>query len=335
MTARTCAIVPSYADRVDEVTGLLAGPRARAAFALRVVMAAPWGLEIRDEAPLSLVAITRGDAHLAHPGHPPTPLGPGDVLLLRGPRPYRVLSAPGAEVGAVVLPGQECVGPHGEPLTERMSLGGRSWGNASDGGTVMLVGSYTGEGEVGRRLLEALPEVLLLTGGPGAGSLADLLPVLAVELAEDRPGQGVVLDRMLDLLVVAAVRRWAERSDGEAARALTAAGDSAVGAALRRIHDEPSRPWTLTTLAHAASLSRSAFSRRFLAATGESPIAYLTRVRLERAADLLADPSTTVSRAGASVGYADPFVFSAAFKRRFGVGPREYGRRARTRSGTG
>jgi hypothetical protein len=190
---------------MDAVAGLLDGPRAREAFLLRCSMDPPWSLRIRDEAPLTLLALVRGAAHLEPDDAAPVSLEAGDVAVVRGPDPYTVSDAPGREPQVAIEPGQVCVslGPAGEPVAERFSLGVRAWGNAPDGATVMLVGTYNLPGEVSGRLLRALPPVLAL----GAGEWdCPVIPLLAEEIGKDEPGQEAVLDRLLDLLLIAVLR---------------------------------------------------------------------------------------------------------------------------------
>ena len=80
---------------MDAVAGLLDGPRARGAFLLRSTMDPPWSLRIEDEAPLTLVAIVRGERVRASPtGGEPIWLRAGDVAITRGPDPYLVADAP-------------------------------------------------------------------------------------------------------------------------------------------------------------------------------------------------------------------------------------------------
>jgi transcriptional regulator GlxA family with amidase domain len=97
-----------------------------------------------------------------------------------------------------------------------------------------------------------------------------------------------------------------------------------VGAVLRLLHDRPAEPWTLDGLATAVAVSRATLARRFAGLVGEPPITYLARLRLDTAADLLRDTTAGVEAIGRRVGYANPFAFSAAFRRRFGTSPSAY-----------
>src|SRR5436190_9307862 len=147
---------------MDAVAGLLDGPRARGAFLLRSTMDPPWSLRIEDEAPVTLVAVVRGEAWIVPDGRAPERLGAGDVAVVRGPEPYTVADDPATAPQAIILPGQRCTTPDGQELAQMMDLGVRTWGNAADGATVMLTGTYQLDGEVSRRLLRALPTLLVL-----------------------------------------------------------------------------------------------------------------------------------------------------------------------------
>src|SRR4051794_5535339 len=127
---------------MDAVAGLLDGPRARGAFLLCSSMDPPWALSIEDEAPLTVVAIVRGDAWVRPAGGEPVALSRGDVAVIRGPEPYLVADDPATPPQAVIGPGQRCTTVGGAELAEQWSRGVRTWGNSADGATVMLTGTY-------------------------------------------------------------------------------------------------------------------------------------------------------------------------------------------------
>ncbi|GAA4722062.1 AraC family transcriptional regulator [Isoptericola chiayiensis] len=328
---------------MDVVAGLLDGPRARGAFLLRSHLTAPWGMRIEDESPLTIVPVLRGRVWLApserNPSGddggarvPPSDTGAdggtwveaGDVVLLRGPEHYVVADSPATEPTVVVGPNpQDCRAIDGGP-SEMITFGVRSWGNDPDGETVIITGTYPLDGAVGRRILRLLPHRVVLRRGDIDATVIDLL---AREVVQDLPGQEAVLDRLLDLLLITCLRTWLDRPD--APGWYRADADPAVGAALRLIHHDPARPWSVESLAREVGLSRAAFARRFTELVGEPPVAYLTGWRLDLAADLLlADDGATLAAVARTVGYTTPFALSAAFKRVRGISPAEHRRRA-------
>ena len=310
---------------MDAVAGLLDGPRARGAFLLRSQLDPPWSMRIADEAPLCLIALTQGDAWLLPEEGEPERLRPGDVAVVRGPDPYVLSDDPGTEPQVIILPGNRCVTPDGQEVELMTYMGVRTWGNSPAGSTVMLSGTYELEGEVSRRLLGALPPALVLRSDAWESPLVGLL---AEEIVKDDPGQEAVLDRLLDLLVIAVLRAWFARADAEAPRWYRAYGDPVVGRALRLIHNDSGRPWTVAELAAEAGVSRAAFARRFTELVGEPPMAFLTDWRLSLAADLLLEPGSTVGSVAYQVGYGTPFALSTAFKRVRGISPQQHKRAA-------
>src|SRR5437870_1045289 len=109
---------------MDSVAGLLDGPRARDAFLLRSVLDPPWSMRIADEAPLTLVAVVRGTAHVLPEGDgAPLAMGPGDVAIIRGPEPYVVADRPETAPQVVILPGQRCILPDGREAPAMGDLG--------------------------------------------------------------------------------------------------------------------------------------------------------------------------------------------------------------------
>jgi AraC-like DNA-binding protein len=308
---------------MDVLAGFLNGPRARGAFLLRSVMDPPWSLRIRDEAPLTIAAVVRGDAWVSYDDDEPAVLGPGDVALLRGPDHYTVADSPDTPPQVIIHPGQVCTTVDGVSVAESMSQGVRTWGNAAGGSTVVLTGTYDGDGEISRRLVDALPRLVVLR--PEEWD-CPFVPLLAEEIGKDDIGQEAVLDRLLDLLVVAALRTWFARADTPAW--FHAHTDPVVGHALRLLHNNPAHPWTVASLAAEVAVSRAALARRFTDLVGESPMAFLTGWRLTLAADLLLEPDATVGAVARRVGYSSPFTFSTAFKRHYGTSPQGHRRRA-------
>ena len=288
---------------VDALAGLLDGPRARGAFLLRCLFDPPWSLRIEDEAPLALTAVARGRAHVWSDDGEPVVLEAGDLLITRGPRPYTVAHVPGTPPHAIIKPGPRCVALDGHELREEMALGVRSWGNSSTGETVLLTGAYHLEGEVSRRLIRVLPHLLVLTSRDWS---TPLVPLLAEEIVKDEPGQEAVLDRLLDLLLIAALRTWFARPDTPTPAWYRGYGDPVVGRALRLLQHHPARGWTVAALAAETGVSRAALARRFTELVGEPPMTFLTGWRLALAADLLREPDTGLAAVARQVGYATP-----------------------------
>lgn len=308
---------------MDTLTGLLDGPRARGAFLLRSIMDPPWSMRIQDRAPLSLITLVRGSAWITFDGAEPTALHPGDVAIVRGPDPYTVGDDPRTPVQVVIHPGQRCTSVDGTDLSELMGLGVRTWGDSLDGATVLLSGTYQLRSEVSRRLLDALPTLLVR---PGSHTLVGLL---GEEMTGTGAAQELVLDRLLDLLLLSVLRTWLDSPGSGAPGWHLARGDAVVGPALRMLHEDPARAWTVAGLAAEVGVSRASLARRFTDLVGEPPMSYLTGWRLTLAADLLRTDTVTIGTVARRVGYGSAFALSAAFKRERGLSPQEYRNSAR------
>jgi AraC-like DNA-binding protein len=306
---------------MDAVCGFLQGPRARSAFVLRSILEPPWSLRIQDEAPLTLVAVVRGDAWIVPDDGPPARLGPGDLALVRGPDHYTVADDVATPPQIVIHPGQQCTTLDGDSVAEAMHLGVRTWGTSIEGSTILLTGTYQTDGEISRRLVDALPQLAVLRTDQWE---SPLIPLLANEIVKEEPGQQVMLDRLLDLLLVAALRAWFGRPEGHPPAWYEANGDPVVGPALRLMQNDPAHPWTVGSLAATVGVSRASLARRFHELVGEPPMAFLTNWRMALAADLLREPAATVGGVARRVGYSSPFTFSTAFKRIYGLAPRNY-----------
>ncbi|MBG0568595.1 AraC family transcriptional regulator [Actinoplanes aureus] len=303
---------------MDPVGGLL-DPRARGAFILRSLLSAPWSIRIEDRAPLTLVAVVRGSAYI-DAGTATTEIVPGDVAVVRGPAPYTVADSVATGPQVAIGPDQVCRPIAGVVGARPMGpLGLRSWGNDPDGDTMLLTGTYHSPAEISRSLLSALPDLVVLRPGEWDSGLVEHV---IREVDRDAPGQDVVLDRLLDLVLITAVRTWLARPDAHPPRWYTAQDDPIVGAALTCIHARPDQAWTVASLAAEARCSRALLARRFTEMVGVPPMTYLTEWRLSCAADLLLRSDATLEAIARDVGYASPFALSAAFKRVRGVSPR-------------
>jgi AraC-like DNA-binding protein len=309
---------------MDGLEHLLSGPRARQAFLLRMVMQAPWGVRIEDDPALTLFTVARGSTWITGELGEPIELHEGDVAVIRGGPVYTVADHPSTTPKVTIEKGNVCVDPDGQLLDQRMALGVRTWGNCHEGSDVLLVGTWAAETEAGRPLLAALPELLVRRRGDWDATLVDLL---ATELMREDPGQEVVLDRLLDLLLVTVVRSWLA-SEEQVTRGLAHA-DPTVGEALRLMHHHPEHGWTIASLAREVGVSRAALARRFGDLVGEPPMTYLTHWRLSLAADLLVATDDAIDSVARRVGYGSGFALSAAFKRVRGVSPQQHRKAAR------
>lgn len=310
---------------MDALGSLLESPRAQRAFLLRAVMSPPWSVRIEDRAAVSVVAFVHGDAHVLPDAAAPALVRVGDVAVLRGPDGYVFADDPATAPQVVISAGQRCHAPGGRELTEDMDLGLRTWGNSAHGSTTMLIGTYEQCGYTAQRVLDALPPLIVV---PAAEADLPVVGLLAAEIARDEVAQHAVLDRLLDVLLISALRWWFSRPESAGPRWYDAQFDPLVGPALRLLQNNPAHPWTVDRLAAAVGISRAGLARRFTDLVGEPPMTFLTGWRMALAADLLRERGCTIGAVASQVGYADAFALSAAFKRHYGYSPREHRRQA-------
>lgn len=171
------------------------------------------------------------------------------------------------------------------------------------------------------RVLRSLPPVMHLAADDAFRSLLD---VMTAELSDAYPGRQAMADRLLDLLLIRAIRSWVVHAEGRAPAWYRAYGDEILGPVLLALHHEPAQPWTAARLGAVSDVSAAALTHRFRRIIGEPPLGYLTCWRMTLAADMLRRSQATVSAAAQNVGYTDQFAFSTAFKRAHGKSPSDY-----------
>jgi AraC-like DNA-binding protein len=263
----------------------------------------------------------RGRACFAVDGTPPAWLAAGDVALLRGPDHYLFADDPARRHKRSSTPASAARPPTVRTSRRCGRSGYAAVGNASGGATEILIGTYNLESEVSRRLLDALPPQLVLRGDEWQ---TPVLGLLADEIPRGDVGQDAVLDRLLDLLLIHAVRAYFTRGASEAPGWFRAQDDPVVGHAVRLLQENPAEAWTLASLARETRVSRATLARRFTRVVGQPPMEYLTEWRLTLAADLILDSAETLGSVAGKVGYGSAYALSAAFKRVRGVRPGYY-----------
>jgi AraC-like DNA-binding protein len=179
-------------------------------------------------------------------------------------------------------------------------------------------------------VLAGLPPVLTVSVRDGGrrGWLEEAIQFLAAEAAADHAGRGALLTSLSEALFVETLRRWMRALPAEQRGWLAGARDEVVGRALARLHQQPSRRWTLQALARELGASRSTLADRFAQYLHEPPMTYLARWRLRLGARLLATTHHSVLEVAGRVGYESEAAFNRAFRREYGVPPGRYRRAA-------
>jgi AraC-like DNA-binding protein len=304
---------------VDPLADVLDLGRVRGALLASVRAGAPWGLELPQSDGASFHAVTSGTAWLSMEGREPLQLMPGDLLLLPGGASHALASTPG-----------ERHQRFDRELKERLMSADDDLVLGGPGAvTTFVCAGYEYDLDVGQPLMRLLPDVVHVPAEPVAGrDVASVVELLAAEVGQHGAGSRSAAARLIDLLLIAAIRRSA-LTDGRPSW-LTALRDPTIAHVLGLMHERPAHPWTLEQLAGAVHLSRATLARRFAEAVGDSPLAYLTQWRMQIAAQRLVDSSATVESIARAVGYRSEYAFNRAFARHRGHPPGRYRRLKRT-----
>ncbi|MEW1993893.1 AraC family transcriptional regulator [Streptomyces coelicoflavus] len=301
---------------VDPLSSLLSGIRAEGSVVSHAVLTAPWTIRFTDGAPLTMVSVLRGGGTLLLPDGTRRAVGVGYTALVRGPAPFLLADLP----ATVDRPHTEyeiaCFTT--DPECTAQELGGIRWGTDPDGATALIVGAYRASGHRHERLLRTLPPVLVIHEDV---EVCAWLETAAADAARLTAGSQALMDRLLDWALVCTLRNWFDQAGADAPSWYRGLADPVLGPALHAFHGRPAESWTVASLAGRAGVSRALFAKRFTELMGRPPLAYLTECRMADAEALLADSDLSIAQIARSVGYADAFGFSAAFKRHRGQSP--------------
>jgi AraC-like DNA-binding protein len=262
----------------------------------------------RDQDAREKLSAAGGDAVLED--GVPTALAAGDIALITGVGSYTVADDPATVPEFVIRDGR--------PVELQGLSAPRTYGGNLAGSTIMIRGGCELRGDVGERLLSLLPASAVIPADPRTRPALDMV---TAEVSREEPGQDAVLHRLLDFVLVLALRAWCARPEANLPPWYRALTTPAIGEALRLIHADPGHRWTVAELATKVGLSRATFADRFAKRVGQPPLGYLTSWRMTLAADLLRDTTATIAAVARQVGYEDPFAFSVAFKRAYGCSP--------------
>ena len=307
---------------MDALSRLIDSQAVRGVLGARIAAGADWGWWSAQTPGAAFHAVTSGTVWIAPEGADAVQLFPGDVVILPGGGAHALASDP----GAIARTGPER--SDGYTLNEN----GTVMMGSGAGCTHILCAHFTHDPVASAPLLAALPEVVVLRGEGRDTGLAETIRLVGGELSSGRAGSSVVLARLVDVLLVQALRRWLEDGGHSAASPLHALRDPVVSAAMAMIDADPGRAWTTTELARSAGVSRATLARRFPAVLGETPAAYLTRRRLEMAARRMRDTDYALEQIAQDVGYSSVYAFSRAFRRERGLPPGRF--RATSRAAT-
>jgi AraC-like DNA-binding protein len=294
-------------DPFAEVVTLL---QPGATFSKVVGGAGPWRVRRSEAGRPFYCVILDGSCHLAVGGGEPITLQEGNFVLIPSAYDFTMsslepLASEDIDTSPVALLGGEFrLGIQGGPPDVQLLVGHCVFGSPD-----------------AALLVSLLPQLVLVRGEK---RLATLVQLVGEESREQRPARDVILARLLEVLLIEALRSAA----GTAASPglLRGLADGRLAVAIRRMHESPTEPWTVAQLAKEAALSRSAFFARFNRAVGVAPMEYLLAWRMALAKNLLRRNEGGVAEAAERVGYSSASAFSVAFTRHVGLPPARYAR---------
>jgi AraC-like DNA-binding protein len=314
---------------MDALSDLLRVVRLTGGVFLDAEFSAPWSVFSQATAEDCRLALTvparviafhyviSGELVLEIENSPPVPVRGGAIVML----PRNDVHVLASQRGLKPIDPSPLI--HGDPN------GGLACIRHGGGGPLTrIVCGFVGTETDCHPLIDALPSALVLdlTGREASDWISSSFRYAAQELAAARAGSATVLAKLSELMFVEAVRSYLESLPEDRRGWLAGLRDPAVGRALALLHTELARPWTAEELAREVFLSRSTFADRFTTLLGVPPMTYLTRWRMQVAAQRLRESHSSVAQVAEDVGYESEISFARAFKREFSLSPAQWRR---------
>ncbi|KTE36543.1 MULTISPECIES: AraC family transcriptional regulator [unclassified Sphingopyxis] len=293
---------------LDPLSDLIALLRPSTIFSKGISGAGAWAVRYSDFGHPGFCTVLEGSCRLAVDGEEVVTLAAGDFVLLP--------ATPGFTMSGFEAAEPALLDPHATAGT----TGEVRHGTQDGPPDVRMMGGYFAFASPDAGLLvEQLPAMIHLRGAERLGAL---VAMLREETGAGRPGRDLLLARLVEILLVEALR--AVGGDAAPPGLLRGLADPRLAAAIRQMHAEPARAWTTAELAKEAALSRSAFFERFARTVGVPPMEYLLGWRMNLAKDLLRRGAGRIEEIALTVGYGSASAFSTAFARQVGMPPKRF-----------
>ena len=318
----------------DTLSDVLRGVRLRGAVFFNISGSSDWAAEapdVKDLAPLMMRgvdhvmeyhAVAQGSCWAGIPDGPSVQLFAGDVVMFPHGDAHVVSSAPGMRGNPDF---SWFNGTPANQLPLRLAYKGQNLLHSVppdvDADTTIVCGFLGCDLRPFNPLIAALPRLLHLRADADNAWIASFTQQAAAESHARRAGGEAMLARMSEMMFVDAVRRYADQLPPQSAGWLAGLRDRFVGRVLALMHEQPGRGWTIDELGRSVGLSRSALHERFVELMGVPPMQYLAQWRMQAAARLLLETSSSVAAIALDVGYDSEAAFARAFKRSVGKPP--------------
>jgi len=302
----------------DPVAETLSAVRVRSSVYCLSELRAPWGFRVEGANIAKFHLVIEGACWLVADGLDPVRLSEGDLVILAGGHGHVMVD----ETGSAVLGLDRLIEDHPLDASARLRYGG------TGDRTRLLCGGFALDGQMPAALLACLPPILQLDSiRAGASTWID--PVFALvrdEAEQATPGAQAIFAKLADVFLTQALRTYLIGAEQAGLLQLEPSHDARIERVEELIRQQSARQWTLQSLAQEVGMSRSLLAARFRAATGESPMRHLAKVRLGQAAGYLTTANLSVEAIARRTGYANVASLSKAFKREYGISPGAYRR---------
>jgi AraC-like DNA-binding protein len=296
---------------MDPLSDIITLLRPSAAIAKPISGRGQWGVRYRSYDAPGFTAVLTGEAWVTFGDRDPLRIAEGDFLLLPTTPEFSLCSKPGVP----------CI--PAEPLAEAVRHGEKE----GQPEFAALGGSFSIESVNAPLLLALLPDHIHISASAGrATRFGRLIELLSEECVANHPGKELIIQRLLETLLVEALRWNIIGNNAASAGLLNGLRDPAIARVLRAIHENVRTRWTVADLAGIAGMSRSAFAARFHEVLGCAPIEYLARWRIAIAKQALLRGGKSLDRIAGEIGYESASAFSTAFSKRLGCSPGRFAR---------
>ncbi|TPE61364.1 AraC family transcriptional regulator [Sandaracinobacter neustonicus] len=296
---------------MDPLSDLIALLRPNTAISKPITGRGQWGVRYAARNSPGFTIILKGACWIEFEDAPPLKLEKGTFLLLPAIPAFTLSSHPGIAC--------EWREPASRPIRH-----GEQEGEAD---FESIGGSFHIEAANAPLLLALLPRMIHVPPSEGRSArFGRIIDLIMEECSADEPGKDMLLQRMLEVLLVEALRGGGIAADTDRTGLLNGMRDPALARVLAAMHADVRTNWTVASLARIAGQSRSAFAARFNRMLGCGPIEYLARWRMALAKDALLRGTKTLDRIADEIGYESASAFSTAFRKRLGCPPGKFAR---------
>jgi AraC-like DNA-binding protein len=291
---------------MDPLTDILELLRPHAAFSKPITGRGKWGVRYEAVGLPSFCTVLEGQCWLTIQDEPPLLLKRGDFLLLPSTPAFSMASALGVKCVAG-LPSSRKAVRHGNPKGHP---------------DFRMIGGTFEIDVINAGLLELMSQRIHIRAAEfDTTRLRRIVDLIMDEYSAVRPGRGALLQRLLEVMLVEALRWPGLRQESLPAGLIAGLRDTQISVALREMHSAVRHGWTVGGLAKRAGMSRSAFALRFAATVGCAPKEYLSRWRMSLARDILSHGRKSLDELAGEIGYESASAFSTAFRKRVGCSP--------------